>query len=67
MLAKYLVKKLETEILPAEIYCDAHPDRQVIYYNRKENRLECEKCKVIPGHSMVTDRKIIDSDCKLLI
>ena len=68
MLVKYLVKKLETEIIPAEIYCDAHPDQQVIYYNQKDNKFECDKCsQAIPGHSVVTDRKTIDSDCKRLI
>ena len=68
MLAKYLVKKLETEIVPADIYCDTHPGQQVIYYNRKDNKLECEKCsKSISAHSVVTDRKTIDSDCKRLI
>ena len=62
------MKKLEKEILPADIYCDDHPGDPVIYYNPIDNKLLCLKCKVLPGHSkMLTDRKIIDSDCKRLI
>ncbi len=44
MLAKYLIKKLETEIIPPEIYCDTHPGQAIFYYNKKDNKLECMLC-----------------------
>ena len=61
------MKKLETEIVPADIYCDAHPGQPIFYYNQKDNKLECMKCIIVPAHSVVTDRKTIDSTCKHLL
>ena len=42
MYAKYIMKKLENEILAIEcVFCDTHPKLYVAYYNTKAQRLEC--------------------------
>ena len=67
MINKYLAKKLETEMIPAEIFCDLHPQDYVLYYNFKEHKLECGKCVSSPAHRVRADRPVIDKTCKKLM
>ena len=67
MINKYLTKKLETEVIPADIFCDLHPQDYVLYYNKKEQKLECGKCVTSPVHTVRADRPIIDKTCKKLM
>ena len=67
MITKYLAKKLETEVIPADIFCDLHPQDYVLYYNLKEHKLECGKCFTSPAHTVMADRSIIDKTCKKLM
>jgi hypothetical protein len=64
---KYLTKKLETDLIPADIFCDLHPQDYVIYYNKKEHKLECGKCETSQIHTVRADRPIIDKTCKKLM
>jgi hypothetical protein len=63
MLSKYLLKKLETDVIPSEIFCDSHPSEPIFYFNQKDNKLECMKCLSVPAYLVVTDRNTIDSTC----
>jgi hypothetical protein len=67
MINKYLTKKLETEVIPADIFCDLHPNDYVLYYNKKDHKLECGKCVTSPVKSVRADRPIIDKTCKKLM
>ena len=67
MINKYLAKKLETEVMPADILCDLHPHEHVLYYNLKEHKLECGKCFTSIIHTVRADRPIIDKTCKKLM
>jgi hypothetical protein len=64
---KYLKRKLETEVIPADIFCDFHPQDYVLYYNKKEQKLECGKCVTSIVHSVRADRPNIDKTCKKLM
>ena len=66
MINKYLTKKLETEVIPADIFCDLHPNDYVLYYNKKDHKLECGKCVTSPVNTVRADRSIIDKTCKKL-
>ena len=67
MINKYLTKKLETEVIPADIFCDLHPQDYVLYYNKKDHKLECGKCVTSIVKSVRADRPIIDKTCKKLM
>jgi hypothetical protein len=67
LINKYITKKLETEVIPADIFCDLHPQDYVLYFNKKEQKLECEKCVTSPVHTVRADRTIIERTCKKLM
>ena len=67
MINKYLSKKLETEVIPADIFCDLHTQDYVLYYNKKDQKLECVKCVTSPVQSVRADRPNIDKTCKKLM
>ena len=67
MVLKYLTKKLETDLIPADIVCDLHPQEYVLHYNKKEHKLECGKCPISQIHTVRADRPIIDKTCKKLM
>ena len=67
MINKYLTKKLGTYLIPADIFCDLHPQDYVLYYNKKEHKLECGKCVTSPVHTVRAGRPIIDKTCKKLM
>ena len=62
-----MIKKLEAEVIPANIFCDLHPQDYVFYYNKKEHKLECSKCATSPVHLVRADRAIIDKTCMKLL
>jgi hypothetical protein len=64
---KYLTKKLETDVIPADIFCDTHPQDYVLYYNKKVNKLECGKYDISPIDTVRADSPIIDKTCKKLM
>jgi hypothetical protein len=59
-----MIKKLETEVIPPNIFCDLHPQDYVFYYNKKDHKLECNKCVTSPVHTVRADRLTIDRTCK---
>ena len=67
MILKCLTKKLEIEGIPADIFCDLHPQDYVLYYNKNEHKLECGKCVTSLVHSVRADRPNIDKTCKKLM
>ena len=68
-LNKYIVKKLETEIVPPDIYCDLHQDEPVLVFNKKSNKLECNKCLATPINQYCekADRDLFDKTGKILL
>jgi len=40
------MKKLETEIVPSEIYCDVHKEEPVLYFNEADGKLQCKECRI---------------------
>jgi hypothetical protein len=67
MVQKYMIKKLETEVIPANIFCDLHQQDYVFYYNKKEHKLECRKCATSPVHTVRADKAIIDKTSMKLL
>ena len=47
---KYLLRKFETEIIPADIYCDDHHDEPILFFNKKLNKFDCKKCLATPNY-----------------
>jgi hypothetical protein len=60
------MKKLEREVVPSDIFCDIHNDEPVIYYHKREGKLQCSKCASQPMEVVRADFKAIDKTSKRL-
>jgi hypothetical protein len=60
------MKKLEREVVPSDIFCDVHNDEPVMYYHKKEGKLQCSKCASQPMEVVRADFKAIDKTSKRL-
>jgi hypothetical protein len=56
--SKYLIKAMRRGGESTEVRCDAHPARDIEFYDKKDRKYKCTECVMPFGVTKVTKRDI---------